>query len=51
MPHSYALRTIRVSRDTHALGTDNGTVKIGDLVLAVPMDLSCLTTEGMIGAT
>ena len=51
MPHFYALRTIRLSQITHALGTDNGAVKIGNLGLAVPMDLSRLTTEGMIGGT
>jgi len=38
-------------QNTHGSGTENGTVKIGDLGRAVPMNLSCLTTEGMIGGT
>ena len=42
---------MRLSQNTHGSGTENGTVTIGDFGLAVPMDLSRLTTEGMIGGT
>ena len=42
---------MRLPHNTHVSGTENGTVKIGDLGLTVPMDLSRLTTEGMLGGT
>ena len=42
---------MRLPHNTDASGTENGTVKIGDLGLAVPMDLSRRTTEGLIGGT